>query len=287
MYQETLFTELETRMLPPRSIWKLRQRGIYLGTSGYSYDDWVGPFYRHDVKKPRMLEYYQHFFPVSELNYTYYTMPRPSTLFQIRNKAPNMRFSVKAHQSLTHERRSVQQSWQEFADAMMVLSDTDQLSCLLFQFPYSFRCTQDNMSYLDEIVEYFNTFHVVLELRHSSWYNEMTYAYARKRGITLCSVDAPKLPGLTSDALVAGRDFSYYRLHGRNAQNWFDGDNVTRYDYRYTPDEILQIVNNILTLLEASGSVYVFANNHPRAQAIETVSTIAQALDIHPSLEKF
>jgi uncharacterized protein YecE (DUF72 family) len=286
MYQETLFTELETRMLPPRSIWKLRQRGIYLGTSGYSYDDWIGPFYRHDMKKPRMLEYYQHFFPVSELNYTYYTMPRPSTLFQIRNKAPNMRFSVKAHQSLTHERRSVQQSWQEFADAMMVLSDTDQLSCLLFQFPYSFRCTQDNLSYLDEIVEYFNMFHVVLELRHSSWYNETTYAYTRKRGVTLCSVDAPKLPGLTSDALVAGRDFSYYRLHGRNAQNWFDGDNVTRYDYRYTPDEILQIVNNILTLLEASGTVYVFANNHPRAQAIEAVSSIAQALDIHPALEK-
>lgn len=286
MYQETLFTDFETRILPPRSIWKLRQKGIYLGTSGYSYDDWVGPFYRHDMKKPRMLEYYQHFFPAAELNYTYYTMPRPSTLFQIRNKAPNMRFSVKAHQSLTHDRRAVQQSWQEFADAMLVLSDTDQLSCLLFQFPYSFKCTHDNFAYLDEVVEYFNAFRLVLELRHASWYNETSYAYARKRGIALCSLDAPRLPGLTSNVLVPGKDLSYYRLHGRNAQHWFDGDNVTRYDYTYTPDEIREIVSNIITLIEASSTVYVFANNHPRAQAIETISSIAQALDIHPSLAK-
>jgi len=286
MYQETLFTDVETRMLPPRSIWKLRQKGIFLGTSGYSYDDWIGPFYRHDMKKPRMLEYYQHFFPVTELNYTYYTMPRPSTLFQIRNKAPHMHFSVKAHQSLTHERRVVLQTWQEFADAMTVLSDTEQLSCLLFQFPYSFKCTHDNFAYLDDVIEYFNSFHIVLELRHASWYNEISYAYARKRGITLCSVDAPRLPGLTSNVICPGRELSYYRLHGRNARNWFDGDTITRYDYTYTPEEIEEIVNNIITLIETSSSVYVFANNHPRAQAIETVSSIAQALDIHPALAK-
>ena len=287
MYQETLFTDVETRILPPRSIWKLRQKRIYRGTSGYSYDDWIGPFYRHDMKKPKMLEYYQHFFPVTELNYTYYTMPRPSTLFQIRNKAPHMKFSVKAHQSLTHERRVVLQTWQEFADAMMVLSDTEQLSCLLFQFPYSFKCTHDNFAYLDDVIEYFNSFRLVLELRHASWYNETSYAYARKRGIALCSVDAPRLPGLTSNVLYSGRDLSYYRLHGRNAQNWFDGDNITRYDYSYTPEEIAEIVGNIITLIETSSSVYVFANNHPRAQAIETVTAIAQALDIHPALAKF
>lgn len=284
MYQETLFAAHETRILPPRSIWRLERNGIHLGTSGYSYNDWVGPFYRHGTKKPQMLEYYRHFFPVTELNYTYYTMPRPSTLFQIRNKAPQLRFSVKAHQSITHERKPVQQSWQEFADAMLVLSDTQQLAAVLFQFPYSFKCTNDNLSYLDEVVEYFQSFRIVLELRHASWYNETMYAYARKRNITLCSVDAPDLPGLSNNILCPGRSLSYYRLHGRNAANWFSGDNITRYDYTYTPPELEQIVRNILSLLEMSSDVYVFANNHPRAQAIETVATIAQALDAHPSL---
>jgi uncharacterized protein YecE (DUF72 family) len=287
MHQETLFSKLETRILPPRSIWKLSRKGIFLGTSGYSYDDWIGPFYRHDIRKPGMLEYYQHFFPVVELNYTYYSMPRPSTLFQMRNKAPNMKFSVKAHQSMTHERRMILQTWREFADAMTVLSDTDQLSCLLFQFPYSFKCTHDNFLYLDEIVDYFNLFHLVLEFRHVSWCNTATYDYAKKRRLALCSVDAPRLPGLTSNAVHAGGDIAYYRLHGRNAGQWFDGDNVTRYDYSYTQDEIAEIVNNIITLIETASSIYVFANNHPRAQAIDTIVSIAQALDIHPALEEF
>jgi uncharacterized protein YecE (DUF72 family) len=284
MYQESLFTEAETRIIPPRSIWKLRQRGVYLGTSGYSYDDWIGPFYQPGIRKPQMLEYYQHFFPASELNYTYYTMPRASTLFQIRNKAPHMQFSVKAHQSMTHERRILHQNWQDFADAMMVLADAEQLACLLFQFPYSFKCTSDNAAYLDELIEYFNTFNVVLEFRHVSWHNEITYAHYGKRRTVLCSVDAPRLPGLTSGVIYPGRDLAYYRLHGRNAQNWFDGDNVTRYDYRYNDRELQEIVDNIIALIKASQHVFLFANNHPRAQAVETVSKIATMLDASPAL---
>jgi len=284
MYQQTLFIDDEERLLPTRILWKLHRRGITLGTSGYSYDDWIGPFYLRGTKKQHMLEYYRHFFPATELNYTYYTMPRPSTLFQIRNKAPDMMFSVKAHRSLTHERRPIRQSWLEFADAMMVLSDTDQLACLLFQFPFSFKCTSDNISYLDEVVEFFNSFNIVLELRHASWYNDTTYNYARSHGVTLCSVDAPRLPGLSNNVICPGRDFSYYRLHGRNAANWFDGDNVTRYDYNYTATEIEEIVRNIIFLYEASGHVYLFANNHPRAQAIETVTAVAETLDTHPAL---
>jgi uncharacterized protein YecE (DUF72 family) len=165
-----------------------------------------------------------------------------------------------------------------------VLSDAGQLACLLFQFPYSFKCTNDNFSYLDELIEYFNSFHIVLEFRHVSWHHDTTYDYSKKRGTTLCSVDAPRLPGLTGSAVYPGKNLAYYRLHGRNAQNWFDGDTITRYDYRYSEQELKEITNNIIALVEASQHVFLFANNHPRAQAVETVTKIAQALDQHPAL---
>jgi uncharacterized protein YecE (DUF72 family) len=285
MYQPSLFTEQEIRFIPPRSIWKLAKKRIFLGTSGYSYDDWIGPFYPLGTKKNQMLDYYQHFFPTVELNYTYYSMPRPSTLFQIRNKAPHMKFAVKAHQSITHERRAVRQDWQDFADALCVLSDTDQLAAVLFQFPYSFKCTRENYAYLDEVCEYFNSLRMVLEFRHAGWNNDVTYRYAAQRRVSVCSIDAPKLPGLSNDALSPSRSPAYYRLHGRNARNWFDGDNVTRYDYTYTEDEIHEIVNNILALASHADAVFVFGNNHPRAQAIETIISIAETLDHSPALE--
>lgn len=287
MYQTSLFPEQDTRFRPRRNLWKLRNRGIFLGTSGYSYDDWVGPFYQRGTRRPQMLEYYQQFFPAVELNYTYYTMPRPSTLFQIRNKAPHLQFAVKAHRSMTHERRATREDWQLFADALCVLADTDQLASLLFQFPSSFHCTNENFDYVDELCEYFNQLKVTLEFRHASWLQETTYNFAARRRATIASVDAPALPGLTHSTVRSAPRLSYYRLHGRNAQNWFSGDTITRYDYTYTPDEIRVLARRILDLATTSEQVYVFANNHPRAQAVDTVLALADALDHAPALAAF
>ena len=284
MYQPSLFIEQDSRLRPPRSLWKLAKRGIFIGTSGYSYDDWIGSYYPRGTKRPQMLDYHQQYFPAVELNYAYYTMPRPSTLFQIRNKAPHAKFSVKAHQSITHERRAIREDWRMFADSLQVLSDTGQLSAVLFQFPSSFKCTPENFSYLDMLCEYFESLPMVLELRHAGWHKDVTYDYARQKRVALCSVDAPHLPGLTSNVLYPTRRMSYYRLHGRNAFNWFEGDNATRYDYTYSAQEIEEIVRNILALAAYSDTVYIFGNNHPRAQAIETTIAIADALDDAPAL---
>ncbi|MBI5648403.1 MAG: DUF72 domain-containing protein [Ignavibacteriae bacterium] len=284
MYQPSLFIDQDTRLRPPRSLWKLAKRGIFIGTSGYSYDDWVGPYYPLGTKRPQMLDFHQQFYPAIELNYTYYSMPRPSTLFQIRNKAPHARFSVKAHQSITHERRAIREDWRMFADSLQVFSDTGQLAAVLFQFPSSFRCTPENFVYLDTLCEYFEALPIVFELRHAGWHTESTVEYARHRRIALSSVDAPHLPGLTSNVLYPSRRIAYYRLHGRNAFNWFEGDNTTRYDYTYTEQEIEEIVRNILALAQYSEHVYVFGNNHPRAQAIDTTIAIADALESTPAL---
>jgi uncharacterized protein YecE (DUF72 family) len=48
---------------------------IYIGTSGYSYSDWVGPFYEQGIEKGRMLEEYSKVFRFTEINSTYYSMP--------------------------------------------------------------------------------------------------------------------------------------------------------------------------------------------------------------------
>jgi len=171
-----------------------------------------------------------------------------------------------------------------FADTMQVLSDTDQLGAVLFQFPYSFKRTHENFLFLESVCDFFEPLRPVLELRHASWHNEELFEFARCRRVALCSVDAPALPGLTSNVLYPSRRISYYRLHGRNALRWFDGDNITRYDYTYTEQEIRDLVRNILSLAEYSELVYVFGNNHPRAQAIETMATLACALDNSPAL---
>ncbi|HSB90887.1 MAG TPA: DUF72 domain-containing protein, partial [Anaerolineales bacterium] len=78
---------------------------IRLGTSGFSYDDWVGPFYPAELPKRDWLSFYAQQFDTVELNVTYYRVPGRKTVEGWIPKTPGgFLFSVKAPGSLTHER---------------------------------------------------------------------------------------------------------------------------------------------------------------------------------------
>ncbi|MDI7278091.1 MAG: DUF72 domain-containing protein, partial [Anaerolineae bacterium] len=78
---------------------------IYVGTSGYSYDDWVGPVYPDDLPKRDWLSFYAREFQTCEVNFTYYRLPNARTLAAMAAKVPaGFIFTVKASQELTHGR---------------------------------------------------------------------------------------------------------------------------------------------------------------------------------------
>ena len=52
---------------------------VWIGTSGYSYPDWVGPFYPEGTRSGRMLAHYAGHFPLVELNFTFYRLPTPTS----------------------------------------------------------------------------------------------------------------------------------------------------------------------------------------------------------------
>ena len=123
---------------------------ILIATSGYSYDDWRGAFYPADLPKDEVLRYYALFFPFVELNFSYYAMPRASSLAARAARTPgSFRFSIKAHKSLTHEPGT---GWRDdaaaFAKAAGALADAGRLAAVLVQLPYRFHHTPDNRSYL-------------------------------------------------------------------------------------------------------------------------------------------
>lgn len=78
---------------------------LYFGTSGFSYDDWVGPFYPNGLRRQDWLLYYAREFNALELNSTFYALPRVSVIeSMVRKTGEDFLFSVKAPQKLTHER---------------------------------------------------------------------------------------------------------------------------------------------------------------------------------------
>jgi len=77
----------------------------------------------------------------------------------------------------------------------------------------------------------------------------------------------PNLPDLPKLDFTATSDLSYFRLHGRNADLWYKGDNVTRYDYLYSDSELQAFIDPIRYLLANSKVVAIFWNNHAKNQA--------------------
>ena len=168
---------------------------IRLGTSGFSYDDWIGPVYPEDLPRIQWLPFYSTLFDTVELNVTYYRIPSRKVVEGWVKRTPEeFTFSVKAHRSLTHERKDPDIGL--YAESVMPLVEASKLACVLLQFPHSFRPSQENRDYLLYLRRGLDAFPVVVEFRHSAWVSDDTFTLLESNELGFCCVDEPNLKGL-------------------------------------------------------------------------------------------
>jgi len=253
---------------------------IRIGTSGYSYDDWVGPYYPADLDRSDWLAFYAREFDTTELNFTYYRQPNAWTLERIAAKTPpGFLFTVKAFQGLTHDRQENEGEFKTFLAALQPLLEGGRFGCVLAQFPYSFHANAENRDYLKRLRERFGELPVVVELRNRAWLSPETFRFLRENRLGFCCVDEPQLKGLLPPVAEATGPVAYVRFHGRNAQKWWNHEQAwERYDYTYSDEELSEWVPKIRSLDEQAETTFVFANNHWRGQAVGTARQIRMLL---------
>ncbi len=108
-----------------------------MGTSGWSYPAWVGPFYPEDTSPARMLEFYASTFDAVEAHGTYRRLPTAAALARWVGSVPEgFRFAPKAHLGITHRRDldGVEDRVAAFLAALAPLAD--RLGPLLFSLPH-------------------------------------------------------------------------------------------------------------------------------------------------------
>lgn len=252
-----------------------------VGTSGYSYKDWIGPFYPQEIGKSDFVSYYSHEFPVVELNFSYYRQPDAHMIERLVEKTPqHFTFSLKAHRSITHEvTREYPEDIAQFKEGIRPLLEHSKLGAVLFQFPYSFHYTSETRKYLYEVCTSFEGLPRAVEFRNREWQQARVTDQLRSLGICLVSVDEPNLPNLLrpSDAVTA--DFAYVRFHGRNKTNWWGGDNTTRYDYLYSENELAEWLPRIQKFIEQCSVLYIFFNNHSRGKAVVNARMLSSMVE--------
>ena len=251
---------------------------IRLGTSGFSYDDWIGPIYPDDMPRRQWLQHYAAEFDTVELNVTYYRVPNQKTVSGWVERTPdNFLFSVKANKELTHERQDP--DFAAYRAGIEPLTSSGKLAAVLAQFPYSFHPTPQNRDYLSRLRAGLEDLPTVIEFRDQAWISEGTFELLEELDFGFCAVDEPRLRGLVPPVARKTGPLSYVRFHGRNAEKWWKHDQAwERYDYSYSDQELEEWIPKIRNLESQDAPVLIYANNHYRGQSIETIRALRRLL---------
>jgi len=260
---------------------------IRIGPAGWSYKDWEGVVYPQKPG-PRFdpLEYLARFFDTIEINSSFYRPPAPNTAKSWAKRVEGNRrfaFSAKLHRVFTHERgKASETDEKEFRQGIDPLLEAGKLGAVLLQFPWSFKNTDDERTYLLKLLDKFKEYPLVLEVRHTSWNNPQILEWLEERGVGICNVDQPLFSKSIKPASLSTSRIGYVRLHGRNYQNWFreSAPRDDRYNYLYSLEELDPWITRIKEVAKQTNETYVVTNNHFRGQAV------VNALEIKSTIEE-
>ncbi len=226
---------------------------LRIGCSGWSYQDWVGPFYPKNAQPGDYLKLYSHTFNAVEIDATYYRTPSPLMVSNWRKTTPDgFLFTAKFPKKITHELklRDTQAQLERFYKSMSELRE--KLGPLLIQLPPSFNQKKDREALETFLGQIDTRYKHAIELRNKSWFKRETYKTLQDHNVALAWSEnqyASTPPEATSD-------IAYLRMVGDRSITNFSG---TQRDQGET-------MRKWYTALEEKSSLFkqgfIFFNNH-------------------------
>jgi len=187
-------------------------RHVHIGTSGWHYAHWKGPFYPEGMTAAELLPWYAGRFQTAEINNSFYRLPAAETFAVWREAVPaGFIFAVKASRFITHMKKLTDpaEPLATFLGRASILGE--KLGPILFQLPPRWKRNAGRLrSFLDELPE---GYRYAFEFRDESWFDPEIYAALAEHGAAFCIFE---LAGMLSPREVTA-DFVYLRLHGPGA----------------------------------------------------------------------
>jgi uncharacterized protein YecE (DUF72 family) len=237
---------------------------IHVGTSGWSYDHWKGPFYPGDLASRDMLGYYAQRLNSVEINSSFYRLPDRATFGHWRDAVPDgFVFSTKASRYITHMKKlkDPETSTSPFLARIGTLGRA--LGPILFQLPPRWSFNERRLAdLLDELPA---KYRYAFEFRDSTWLNDHAFALLAQHNAALCIYD---LAGFRSPFEITA-DFVYVRLHGPG----------TAYGGSYETRALARWAGRITTWARSGHTVYCYFNNDVHGYAVANALRLQAMLD--------
>src|SRR5512146_244097 len=184
---------------------------VRIGTSGWHYAHWRGPFYPEKCPTTKMLDFYTVRLDTVEINNSFYRLPSAETFQCWRESTPRkFCFAVKASRFITHNKKlkDPQNALYRFIPPVGELGN--KLGPILFQLPPKWRVNLERLEEFLSVLPKGKRWRYAFEFREPSWLNESTYEVLRKHNAAFCIYE---LAGFRTENVVTA-DWAYVRLHG-------------------------------------------------------------------------
>ncbi len=237
---------------------------VWIGTSGWTYDGWRGPFYPEDVPKKRWLEWYSGQFATTEINGSFYRTPSLEAVEAWREQTPDdFLFAWKASKFITHWKRLSDKSVNSIElmeSRLKVLGP--KIGPVLFQLPARFKADRERLVSFLKLLS--KKYLYAFEFRDASWYDDEIFAMLRKRNIALCLSDHHDAP--TPWEVTASH--VYIRGHGPTGE----------YKDNYPPRTLRKWAESIRKWKRQGRTVFCYFDNDQKSAAPQDARRLAKLL---------
>jgi uncharacterized protein YecE (DUF72 family) len=237
---------------------------ILIGTSGWHYDSWRGPFFPKGLPLKRQLQYYASQFPTAELNGVFYRTPTPEAVKSWHDQTGgDFVFAWKASKFITHWKRLSENS----VNSLDLLEDRlsllgGKVGPILFQLPPNFKADADRLGNFFRMLP--NKRRYSFEFRDSSWYAPRILKMLAEQNIALCLSDHHDAPAPWKRTA----DFVYIRGHGPGG----------RYKGHYSEKTLAEWARRIRSWKKQANDVYVYFDNDQKSAAPADALKLRQML---------
>jgi uncharacterized protein YecE (DUF72 family) len=264
---------------------------LLIGTSAWNDHE---PFYPPGTAPAERLPFYAQHFPIVEVNTTYYRIPSRRLVQSWVDRTPDgFVFDVKPPRQLTStpERPRAKAPAPDadvadaFAEAIAPLAEAGKLGAVTFQFPPSYRNTEEHREYLRLLPELI-PYPLAVEFRRRDWLDEEhadeTLVLLREAGLSYTMADEPQVGSGSVPPVYAVTNpaLAVVRFHGRNTRTWykFGGDSRDRFDWEYSAEELAEWTPRLERAREEAQQVHVFFNTNKADQGPRNALRLQGAL---------
>ncbi len=231
---------------------KINNTSVYVGTSGYNYEDWKGTFAPKETNNYDLLTHYKATkLNFLELTYTFYKMPIAEKIEGICNRIGDIKLSIRLKKSLMRKKPDKLEI-SNFKEGIAPAIDCGKAVALFADFHHLFSASRENFDILLDLKNNFQDLPLFIELTNSTWHKSKYYDEFKANQIGICTVDGPKFKGFAPYRPVCSNNGVYFRLYGKDPL-WISGsEKFLNYDFSD---------NEIKRFIEDARDVSVMANN--------------------------